>query len=170
MFDPVRARPLLVAGVGCCFFDDTWELASLAPASYRSFGSGCPGPAGTPRLAAVPYRLPWLGDVFEIELTRLVPGESAWIALGSSNAVWGAVPLPFALGAAGMPGCTLLASLDVLVPVANVAGVAALALELPADPAFAGLDLHTQGWTTAPTANPTGLIVSNGATARIGQR
>ena len=77
---------------------------------------------------------------------------------------WGPVPLPFSLATLGWPGCDLLVSADVLLPVGNTTGTANWAFIIPQGQP--GESLYLQGLA----ADPNGIVVSNGAALVTGGR
>ncbi|MFN8825907.1 MAG: hypothetical protein ACK501_13120 [Planctomycetota bacterium] len=163
-YDGVRGRIVMRGGRVA----DTWEFAaSPGPlATYGTFGAGCAGWAGTPWLTSNGDR-PVLGQPFSVFLYNLPPDHSTLMCLGLSNTSWGGVPLPFALDALGAPGCSLLVSADVLVPVFNWAGYATWTWVVPSVPALAGLAFHNQA-AAIDHANVLGLVFTNGGHGVIG--
>ncbi len=84
---------------------------SGAPVGVTTLGTGCATRAGViPRIGT--SFTPELGKPFAINLSRVVPGTSAQLVLGSSSTIWNGTPLPLDLTAFGMPGCTLRTSID----------------------------------------------------------
>jgi len=80
------------------------------------------------------------------------------------------IPLPIALDAIGMPGCSLLVSQDAVAFAANVGGTATATFYLPTAPSLAGLQVHFQGAAYEPGANALSVVVSNGLTLTLGVR
>jgi hypothetical protein len=144
--------------------------SATAPASHTPFGAGCAGSAGTPDIALVPGREPWIDDTLELAITRLPPGQPAALNLGFSRASWQGLALPFPLGAIGMPGCDLLVGPDLTCPLANPAGSATFPLRIPFDPRYIGLPFFDQALVLDPGANALGVIVSNGGAGKVGAR
>jgi len=138
-----------------------WDCGPDRPPSASSFGAGCAGSAGTPALAA--GTLPWLGETFVLAL----PSASATaLLLGASRTAWGPAPLPLPLGGVGMPGCTLLTSIDLTFPLAGNAA----ALPIPGSIALVGQAFYVQGIVADPVANPLGAVTSNALEVRVGGR
>ena len=79
-------------------------------------------------------------------------------------------PLPIDLTPIGLTGCSLLQSADLAFPLSNVAGQAALDLDLPADPSLLGGRAFAQGLVADRFANPFGATTSNGAALTLGGR
>ena len=79
--------------------------------------------------------------------------------------------LPFDLTPLNAPGCSILASGDILLPTrTDATGAATVTLELPNTPALVGVVFHNQFAVVDPPANGLGLAWSNGGTAQIGRR
>jgi hypothetical protein len=144
--------------------------AVAAASSYELYGTGCDGSLGPPQLAAIGGATPWAGAPFGVQITHLPATGLGFVSLGFSRTSWGALPLPFDLGAVGMPGCWLRTSTDVATPVAIVAGRARWALNIPAAPSLGGLEFHNQALVVDPGINPLGVVVSNGGRGVIGVR
>ena len=154
-------------------FNDTWEYSPLKPADFKTFGSGCPGAGGVPDLTADGISLPWLGNAFTAKLSHLgsLPQQNLpLVLLGDSKSIWGSLGLPFDMGPMGMPGCTLYTNPLVLIPLQNVAGTATWTLPLPLVPSLAGLSVYAQGGVTSPGTNPLGLVMSNAAELKLGEK
>lgn len=75
------------------------------------------------------------------------------------------VPLPFDLGIAGAPGCTLLASIDDIQAMTNVLGTAVWSLAVPTLP---GARFCVQAVAFEPAANALGVVLSNGGQGTLG--
>jgi hypothetical protein len=170
-FDPGRGRLVLFGGAELSGgLGDTWEYSPSNPATYASFGTGCAGSAGTPVLAPAPWQLPWIGQDFSLQVTRLPPANFAWMLLGRSHTSWGSINLPFDLGFLGMRGCQLLTSVDYAFPVAKQGGSLLWRISVPNDPTLLGSSFHNQALLADPTGNPLGAILSNGGMAAVGSK
>lgn len=181
-FDALRGRLVLHGGTGVTreFFvqsfsnggvlalyqRDTWEYTPGTSGSYTAFGSGCAGVQGVPAISARGGEVPTAGATFTVQVNHLPLTGAAWIFLGNSKTQYGALTLPFDLGAIGMQGCALRVSGDFLYPVTNVLGAGLWTIPIPAD--AAGLRFFNQAIVLDPSANSLGLTVSNGAEAVIG--
>lgn len=171
-YDAARGRTVMFGGVDNynLFPGDTWELVTPNVATHRTFGSGCPGTAGTPQLLVEGNAMPRLGSTWGVRVQGLptAPGTLAMFSLGLSNTVSVLGPLPVAMGGFGMPGCSLLVSADVsLFPFAtNGAAVAGVAI--PNGASWLGLHLFVQGGVFDAAANAAGLVLSEAADGRIG--
>jgi hypothetical protein len=69
-----------------------------------------------------------------------------------------------------MPGCRLLVSIEVFLPLLNFSGTANLDLPIPDTPALLGAAFHVQGMAVDPPASAFGVTMSNGCRAVIGGR
>ena len=108
------------------------------PASVRVYASGCTGSGGLAGLAAA--SLPWLGGSFRSKATGL-PAQGLGVSvLGLAPT---SVPLSTILSA-GLPGCSLATTADLLSLLVPVGGEADFALALPANAALVGGVLHQQ--------------------------
>lgn len=169
-YDPTAGEIVLYGGrINPNRLYDTWRYAPVNPAGYETFGAGCSGAAGIPRLTLA-RGLPWLGDDIEFRVINLPGSAAAALFFGGSDSRWGPWRLPFDLGAVGMPGCNLFTSVEFAVPLAASGGSATLPLTLCACPELAGLRVFQQAVAKDPTANPLGAVVSNAAELRIGAR
>jgi hypothetical protein len=146
--------------------NDTWTLAPMFPATAIPFGTGCAGSAGVLELDTADR--PWLGATLTIRWSNVAPGTVALLALGGSRQDWLGVPLPLPLASIGMPGCTLLASLDVGLALPVPASVLQQQVPLPNVPAVLGMELFAQGFDLDAGANPAGITASNGLALRLG--
>ena len=153
-WDVRRAR-----AVSCGFV--TYELVPDRPPSAVPFGGACAGTRGSPLLTAA--TLPWLGEGFVLGLPYSSP---AALIAGASRTAWGSVSLPWSLASAGMPGCSLHASLDLALPLAGNA----LVLPLPSRMELVGVPLYLQGICADAGANLLGAVTSNGLEVRAGDR
>ena len=169
VYDSSRDRIVMFGGSyrSLGFLADTWEYIVL-PASFTSFGSGCKGSAGVPKLTATTR--PIYGKTFTTTLSRLqtAPAAITFMVVGMSDQQWGEIKLPLELGLLGMPGCKLLVSADVSLPLKNNVGTARCDLAIPTIAKFVGRSLYLQGLVLDPKANPLGVVLSNAGKATIG--
>ena len=159
---------LFVAGVGGLF--SAWQDLR-ATASYRrayvEFGAGCPGATGTPTLvadAATPS--PAIGQTFSLTIGN-IPLGVALVGFGFSNTAYNGLPLPLPLDTLGMPGCSLLASPDILTPVFGLP-TASGSLSVPNTLTLYGLPFFNQAFALDATANALGITTSNAGAAIVG--
>ncbi len=149
---------------------DLWEYRNTTPATYATFGQGCPGSSSqTPRLAA--GGRPWLGETLAVTVDRLPAGAAfGFMVVGHGNTSWNGLPLPFDLGGFGMPGCPLLVDPAASVLLGSAGGIVTWNLALPNQPTLAGIRFHNQYFSLDPGANAAGVAVSNGGTGHTGMR
>ncbi len=139
-----------------------------AGASTQPYGTACVGSNGRPNLTAT--TLPVIGSRFTLSLTNARRNSIALIVTGASDTTWGAARLPFALRAAGAPGCRLYASPDLVFPFpTDGAGRLTLPIPLPSSRAFIGTTLYQQS-AVLDTTNALGAALSNGLRANLSDR
>jgi trimeric autotransporter adhesin len=132
-------------------------LAPTRPAATTSVGPGCAGAAGVPTLTAT--SLPWLGGTLRTRCDQ-VPANALAVAVTSLSPL--TVPLSLVLPIAA-PGCDGLAIADLADLLLPSGGSVTLAIPLPPQPAFVGIDL----WQCvavlefAPSGAATALTASN---------
>lgn len=97
---------------------DTWELSITAnPASFATYGQGCAGSTGTAPTLDADARwstAPIVGGLFFARIDGAPISQPVFGIVGLSRTLWGNFTLPFDLTPLGMPGCALLASMDVV--------------------------------------------------------
>lgn len=171
-YDSARGITVLFGGAGYIPgwnywipFADTWELTLGAPASFTSFGGGCPGSRGVPQLTAQGNSLPRIGTTFTAQATNLPWTGLAFLFLGLSNTSYSGTPLPANLGFLGAPACNLLCSGDEVYILPNALGSTSWSFTVPPYP---GLSFYNQVLPLDPTANSLGLTLSNAARGVIG--
>ncbi|HEX5054201.1 MAG TPA: hypothetical protein VFZ65_20650 [Planctomycetota bacterium] len=134
---------------------------------YESYGAGCNGTAGVPRLGWA--GLPLAGASFDLLLDRAVANTISLLTLGDSDTNANGLPLPFSLQPLGAPGCSLLSSSTVTVAsLVDAAGQAALTVSLPPDPSLVGFRFYDQWFCFDAAANAFGFTASNGGAATVG--
>ena len=138
---------------------------------YEVFGAGCLGTAGRPTLWLL-SEPPALGHPLTILVGGLPMQQGLPVTglLGSSNTMWGTVPLPLALDNLGLTGCALHVTPDVIVPLVANDGTAHWVTPIPASTSLLGGAFHQQVMVLDLGANPGGFTVSNGGSATIGAR
>lgn len=142
-------------------------LFANVPGRFSSFGVGCTGTNGTPRLSAT--GIPEIGNAFSLDVTLGPPSQLASLALGTSTMLWQGVPLPFDLTNLGAPGCQILGAPVVWVAMGtNALGSLTLPISLPSEPSMIGLSFFGQFWFMDPGANALAITVSNRIDASIG--
>jgi hypothetical protein len=149
--------------------DESWAIDNLTirtltvgnPGSITAYGASC-GPV----LSALGN--PILGGTLSTFLANLPPNCAA------AGLAWGlnaGAPLPLALDFLGATGCLAHhdAAVSVGTPMLVQLPVATASAPIPNVPAAVGLAFFLQSWALAPTANPLGLLTSNGLRVQIGQ-
>jgi hypothetical protein len=114
------------------------RYVSPCPAIAPPYGSGCRGSGGINTLRAT--QLPWIGSAFRGEATGM-PGSG--LAVSVTGLTQTSIPLASLLRQ-GLPGCDLLATLDLVEVVTPSQGRAATVLAIPALSSLVGLVLHHQ--------------------------
>jgi len=128
------------------------RLLTTCPAAVAAAGAGCSGSGGANVLAAT--ALPWTGATFRSIATGMPANGIALAVTGFAPA---AVPLA-AILPQGLPGCSLLATPDLLDAAVPIGGSIAPALAIPNATALAGTVLHLQ--VAALELGATGAIVA----------
>ncbi|GEM_PF-4300818 len=130
----------------------------LDPA-YSVLGKACRGSAGLPQLRPLsPARL--CGRV-RARVRGATPKRAGVMLLGFSTSSWATLVLPAELGRAGMSGCVLYASGEVLTALPTGNGVADWGMDLPWRPELVGLRFYNQYVFLDAKANPFGLVLTN---------
>ena len=144
-----------------------FRLWSGPAGHYESYGSGCQGSAGTPRLSW--FGLPMAGAAFDVLLDSAPANTLAALIVGDSNTTYNGLPLPLPLASLGATNCSLLSSVTVsLASVVDPSGRAVMTLAIPANPALAGFLFFDQWFCLDLAANPLGFTFSNGGAATVG--
>lgn len=166
-YDPVRNVTVLFGGQNQFNspMGDTWELTLGTPASFTGYGTGCPGSRGVPQLFAINNDIPRTGSLFETQVNNLPWNAPTFLLFGLSNTNSAGLPLPFDLSVAGAPGCTLLTSIDNIIPLTNVLGSAVWSLQMPHLP---GASFYLQAVPFEASANALGVALSNGGHGLLG--
>jgi hypothetical protein len=136
---------------------------SMLTARTSTYGRGCAGSNGTPKLAFSGSAQ--VGSTLSIQVQNGVPGSVAMILFGQTNAP----PFPFDLGFLGMPGCQLFHELGVTDGLAlDGAGAGSYPLPLPASAGWFGLLFYVQFACFDPAANPFGFTSSTYGRVMVG--
>lgn len=166
VYDALGQRCVLFGGLNQSFqgVGDTWKFGP----TWQTIGMGCPGSNGVPALA--PAAAPGIARTYVARLTNLLPTVPfAVFATGFSATSWNGVPLPLAMDALGLTGCTLWISPDFLSASPALSGASSYSLTLPNDPLLVGQRLWQQGLSfEAPGFNPFGAVLSNATELTIG--
>ncbi len=138
------------------------------PGVATPYGMGCP--ASAPLILAATNE-PTIGSTLDLELLAVPTGaQLGAVALGLSNSQLGALPLPYPLDALGMPGCTLLQSMDESgIPLVSLTPPRATAsIPFPNRIELVGETGWFQATIVAPGINPAGAVASNGLEVTLG--
>ncbi len=140
-------------------FVAAFELSAMGPA-VQKLGRGCGLGARPPLLEAA--AAPRLGLRCELRARGVAAGAIGVLLTGFSRERWASLRLPLDLGAAGMPGCTLHASGEVVDLLrADGQGSWAFGFPVPWRPELVGLHFYVQYVFRSKTANPLGLALTN---------
>ena len=145
---------------------ETWEFQRGGAPTFARFGAGCAGAGGVPQLDLRAGGMAWVGQSLLLRLSSAGAASVAAVGLGLSRSQWGTLPLPVPIP--GMGSCLLRISPDEVALLPAVAGVADFARAVPNAASLVGLDCFAQGLVSDATANPLGLLTSNGVALRIG--
>ena len=153
--------PFYYSGIWCirCCSEDAF------PASYTTFGAGCPSALGVSHL--IPATLPRIGTNLFVVVDNL-PYNLALMITGTSNTTSTLGPLPANLGVIGMPNCLLRVSLDFTTGLVGGGTSASWLLAIPSSTGLLGLQLFQQAFVFDPPLNPFGGAVSDAAIMQIG--
>ncbi|PIE23923.1 MAG: hypothetical protein CSA62_05895 [Planctomycetota bacterium] len=114
--------------------------------------------------------VPELGKSFDLELGLASANAPAVLFLGSSNKYLGSLKLPFDLSSAGMSGCKLYTSTDILLPLnANASGTASINIKIPSWPGLENNLFYSQVLVLDSKANARGLVLTNAGSSKIGK-
>ena len=146
-----------------------YEFEVFAVSAQSSFGTGCLGSNGVP--SVVPTQIgPRLSEDFVLSFKSLPPNTAVTGLLGLSNTSSNGRTLPLSLSYLGMPGCQLLVSNDVALPLADrpTPTTAKWTTHIPYVPSLLGVDFFQQVFVLDPAANALGLTSSDASRATIG--
>lgn len=154
---------------GGAHIDHVRVFRAAATASFRSFGSGCPGSAGTPSLSAFGGSRPLLGQQFDAELLNLSGSlaDAAFLLIGLESA-----NPPTPLDAIGMEGCNLLIVPVDAWPLLKTGSTARWRPTIPNDLGLLGASIFVQefGFDRNPAPNLLGATTSNAAELVLGNQ
>jgi hypothetical protein len=127
---------------------------SMLMARASSYGVGCAGSNGTPRLGFSGSAQ--AGNTLSVDLQNGVPSGLAVLIASTTNAA----PFPLDLGFLGMPGCRLYTDLTFL-DVVLLDGAGAGSFPFPVPPGVFGFLFYTQFACLDPATNAFGFTTSN---------
>ena len=130
-------------------------------ADFSLYGTGCAGTtSSTPKIGHAGW--PILGKNFEITLSAATPSKSCLLHLGSRNP-------NLDLRAIGAQGCTMLASIEVVLGTqTNLSGAATTKFTVPTQSSLIGSQLYSQYAVLVRTANTLGITASEGGQVTVG--
>ena len=104
------------------------------------------------------------GAVVTVNGSGIPPGSRGLLMIGLSDSQWGALSLPLDLSNAGLPGCQLLVSPDILVrvPSQTYAGKTFLSRDFVVPPVMAGVEVFCQWLVFDPLGGPPFIAMSRG--------
>ncbi|MCK5940768.1 MAG: hypothetical protein KAI24_02265 [Planctomycetes bacterium] len=158
-YDLLRGRVVVFGGYSFNGVNtDTWEFAPATTPRFTGYGKGCAGSAGVPTLQPTGGVMPAIGASFGFTIGNLpTAGGAGVLAVGESNYQFGALPLPFDLGAIGWTGCTVYLAPIGSVGFVHASGTGNVPLPVPNDPLLAGFTFHAQAASLDPAA-PNGAV------------
>lgn len=150
-------------------FGDTWRYLHVAPATYATFGAGCPG---SNQLApTIRGTRPWMGEPFTCGVDHALPIAPGLLRTGFSRTNWLGFGLPLNLAMAGAPLCDILTSAAINEARAtDPLGSADLGFVVPIDPTLMGGRFYQQWVIIDLTANALGIVLSDGGEGRIASK
>ena len=160
-----------VSGIPLCpfYYSGVWAIRCCSedafPATYSSFGSGCPNSLGTPQL--INATLPRLGQTMIVNVTNMPIGLGLMIT-GASNQTSTLGFLPYDLTAIGLPGCFLRTSLDLTDGLLAFGSTASWSLAIPNGVQLLGAEFYQQAFVFDPPLNAFGGSMSDAAVWQIG--
>jgi FG-GAP repeat len=147
------------------------RVYSLLPPGIAPYGSGCPLANGTvPAIGASGAAIP--GGSIRINLSQVTPGVSVALIGGSSSTSFGTTPLPWDLSGIGVPGCALLASMDVFLvgttdAVSPGIGTKSFVVSVPTSPVLSGMTFYVQWAIENPLGSALPVGMSRGLSITV---
>jgi arylsulfatase A-like enzyme len=170
--DPFETTDLMLAplspSASAAYTDLERALARLRGYPFTaSHGTACSGGGVTPTLAST--NAPTIGATWLLNVTGLSTQVLLTVgAVGFQDQSWNGVPLPLALDAAGMTGCTLLVDPALTPVLSQVALTALLPIALPNSSSIVGAALFVQAFPLLPGANPANVLATGAVEAVVG--
>jgi len=164
----VVCEPTVRVGSTCCDYEGVLRVLRSSPPGVDAYGTACaPSQPGPPRIG-----IRSLSSGTRLTVVDAPPSGVAFLLLGTSRTQFGGIPLPLPLDAFGLPGCQLLTSIDVSVPV--VLGSAGIdrgyaAIDLPVDLSAPGVGtraVYAQWVATDPAGGLAGVSLALSLTLR----
>ncbi len=136
-------------------------------ASIYSMYSGCTGYANKIWMGLqTKLHRPWVGEAWEVTIYNMLQGTgNAWIIFGVQSGV--AVPMaPY-----GLPGCNLMVSPDIIIPVNTTATVGTFSMWIPHDVNLVGSKIYLQSFVRdSSVQNAAQALMTNSLIAELGSR
>jgi len=139
---------------------------------FSRFGRGCGGLLSSVPVMGSSGGRPGLSNAgFSWTLDRAPTGRPAFLFIGLSRRHFFGLPiLPLDLGPSGAPGCSLLVEPRIAFPTSTDGqGQARVQTPITGDPRLLGMVAFGQWAVLEPRANQLGVVVSDGAAAKIGR-
>ena len=158
MIGTIEGLSLAVA----CFVGGHFILSSV---NVRKHAAALLGDTGFRALYSL---MAIMSMVWTVMAYKAAPDIELWQA-GMALTHVPVVVMPFAcfLFVAGLTGCTLYVSPDLLLPVPVIAGSTSFTWTIAPDISLLGLEFFNQGISVDPGSNPIGLVLSNAATGVV---
>ncbi|MEY2980213.1 MAG: hypothetical protein RL562_440 [Planctomycetota bacterium] len=159
----------LAAGAGGQAFyrapvNGTWTQSGLV--TQPSWRVTCGGGSQFASPALANDGMPNLGNSYRVTLADALASAPGALLSGLSNTTFGGTPLPVAIP--GAPGCSLLVAPEVADGVTiSATGTADRTFAVPSSSNLLGVSLYHQ-WLVFDAVNPSGIVVSEGGRAKIG--
>ena len=164
--DAVKGRPDLT---GVLFAAGPGASAGMAFPGYGAAAAFLDTSSVRSVPLLTPVGLPAIGRPFQVRFGLTRPRSPAGLLLGFSRTLWSGLTLPLDLTGLGAPGCTLLASPDLVIFTStDWLGTGRMDLSLPRDPVLVRNRLFLQGMVLDPPANPAGLAWTPGLEITVG--
>lgn len=153
-------------------WSDEAFLNALLPAAAVKFADGCRGRGGVATLAAADGKRPVLGTRdYGIELAAAPARAFGVILLGASRRRWLGIPLPVDFTPAGMPGCSLHVSPDIILGFqCGANGKFRFPVPIGTSASLAGKYVFLQAMVQDSSANRAGFTFSDALVHRNGTR
>jgi hypothetical protein len=140
------------------------------PSGSSLFGAGCAGSGGFVPAIGATGGAPDAGTgnaAFGIRLWRALGGTPALLLAGVSSQAWAGIPLPLDLSPFGLPGCSLLVSVEDSIATATSgagpgAGSAEISIPVPTDAFLSGGLVFLQWFVVDPGPLPLPGAMSQG--------
>ncbi|MFQ5505543.1 MAG: hypothetical protein ACE5F1_12200 [Planctomycetota bacterium] len=157
-------------------YNSTSATANRATSGTRNYGLvmglGVQGGKGSaiPRISS--SGRPIINSTsFSVDLSQAKPSTAAIMTIGASDKKAFGLTLPFDLTPLGMTGCSLLASMDIMLGgTTDSVGKASTKIPVPNNQALVGSVLFNQYLVVDPGANNAGLVWTAGGKMTIGEQ